>query len=126
MASHDPDEQIAKVIAEPYAFAVLLWPAIVGAWLLTAQDQLPMWRYGLYVWLAIMHLATYGSKRGVGFGNLMLFNSGVVAAACYTYPSLWTLAWLPLLLIGLYAAQRVRLRAEPQVSESGPLGATGT
>ena len=56
-------------------------------------------------------LAAYGGGRGIGFGNVMVFNSAVVAMACYTHPSPWTLAWLPLLLIGLYSAQRARLTA---------------
>ena len=96
-------------LAEPYAFAVLLWPAVVGVYLLAGQDQSAFLRYALIAWLAIMHLAAYGGGRGIGFGNVMLFNSGVVVMACQTYPSPWALAWLPVLLIGLYAAQRVRL-----------------
>ncbi|MEK7737832.1 MAG: hypothetical protein AAB319_08780 [Pseudomonadota bacterium] len=104
-----PNEQVIAALAEPYAFAALLWPAAVGVWLLTVQDQLPMLRYGLYAWLVIIHLAAYGKGRGIGFGNVMLFTSTVVLMACYTHPSLWTLAWLPLLLIGLLAAQRARL-----------------
>ena len=106
-------EQVHSSLAEPYAFAVLLWPAAVGAYLLTGQDQLPFLRYGLYAWLAVMHLAAYGGGRGIGFGNVMLFNSGVVVMACYTHPSPWALAWLPPLLIGLYAAQRARLTVRP-------------
>ena len=105
------ESQTDRALAEPYAFALLLWPAVVGIYLLTGQDQLSFLRYGLYVWLAIMHLAAYGGGRGIGFGNVMLFNSGVVVMACQTYPSPWTLAWLPVLLIGLYAAQRTRLSA---------------
>lgn len=103
---HDTD--VLALIAEPYAFAVLLWPAVVGAFLLAGQDDALIWRYVLYAWLAIMHLAAYGGKRGMGFGNVMLFNSAVVLMACYTHPSPWSLAWLPLLLIGLHAAQRAR------------------
>ncbi len=111
MAMTEPDHDRTKALAEPYAFAVLLWPALIGAWLLAGQDGLLFLRYGLYAWLAIMHLAAYGGGRGIGFGNVMVFNSAVVAMACYTHPSPWTLAWLPLLLIGLYSAQRARLTA---------------
>ncbi|MBI5936921.1 MAG: hypothetical protein HY850_03645 [Betaproteobacteria bacterium] len=103
------ESQIDRALAEPYAFAVLLWPAVVGIYLLAGQDQPAFLRYALIAWLAIMHLAAYGGGRGMGFGNVTLFNSAVVAMACHTYPSLWALAWLPLLLVGLYAAQRVRL-----------------
>ncbi len=110
---HGSDElqSLQTPLAEPYAFAVLLWPALIGAWLLAGQDGLPFLRYGLYAWLVIMHLAAYGGGRGIGFGNVTLFNSAVVTMACYTHPSPWSLAWLPLLLIGLYSAQRARLTA---------------
>lgn len=94
------------VMAEPFAFALVTWPAVVG---LLAATGWPGWsRICLAIWLAAMHLAAY--SRGAGFGNIMLFLSGVVALACYGHPSPWTLAWLPALLIGLHAAQRVRLK----------------
>ena len=96
-------------LAEPYAFASLLWPAVIGICLLYGQDGQQILRYGLYAWLAIFHLAAYTGGRGLGFGNVMALLSACVALACQNHPSPWTLAWLPVLLIGLLAAQRVRL-----------------
>lgn len=100
-------ERIYPLLTEPYAFAALLWPAVISVFLLPGDDM-AIWRYALYVWLAIWHLAAY--RRAAGFGNVVLFNSTVVASACYGYPSAWTLAWLPVLLVGLLAAQRASLK----------------
>lgn len=98
-----------QALAEPYAFAVVTWPAVAG--LMAPMPE--AWSIGIHstlgLWLAAMHLAAYSRGRGAGFGNAMLFNSGVVAVACWGHPSPWMLALLPVLLIGLNAAQRARL-----------------
>lgn len=104
-----PPIRVERALTEPVAFACLLWPAVVGLFLLHGQAEYQLLRYGLYVWLAIFHLAAYSGGRGYGFGNAMLFTSGCVALACLTHPTPWTLIWLPVLLVGLVAAQRVRL-----------------
>ncbi len=87
---------------------MLLWPAVIGICLLDGVARYQFMCYGLYAWLGIIHVAAYTGGRGLGFGNVMLFTSACVALACQTHPSLWTLAWLPVLLIGLLAAQRAR------------------
>lgn len=100
------DAGLAKALGEPYSFALLTWPAVIA---LMAAPDWPGWApVALWVWLAAMHLAAYTGGRGAGFGNVMLFTSGIVALACHGHPSPWVLAWLPALLIGLHAAQRVR------------------
>jgi len=99
---------LRAALAEPYAFALLTWPAVIA---LMAAPGWPEWtRIALWVWLAAMQLAAYTGGRGAGFGNVMLFTSGIVALAVHGHPSPWALAWLPALLIGLHAAQRVRLK----------------
>ena len=101
------DAGLAKALGEPYAFALITWPAVVG---LMAAPGWPDWAYiSLVVWLAAMQLAAYTGGRGAGFGNVMLFTSGIVALACHDYSSPWLLAWLPVLFIGLFAAQQARL-----------------
>lgn len=111
-----PREDLTKALAEPYAYALLTWPALLGLFAPWPEEWATWVRVGLGVWLAAMHLAAYG--RGVGFGNVMVFLSAVVALAAYGHPSPWTLAWLPVLLIGLHAGQRARLaqplRARPE------------
>ena len=102
------DRAQEHALTEPYAFAALLWPAVVGICLLAGDDTMHLLRYGLYAWLGIIHLAAYSGGRGPGFGNVMLLTSVCVALACVTHPSPWILAWLPPLLIGLLAAQRAR------------------
>lgn len=102
------DASLAKTLAEPYAFALLTWPAVTA---LMAAPDWPGWApVALWIWLAAMQLAAYTGGRGAGFGNTMLFTSGIVALACHGHPSPWTLAALPALLIGLHAAQRARLK----------------
>ncbi|MCP5524240.1 MAG: hypothetical protein H7A46_22115 [Verrucomicrobiales bacterium] len=102
----NPDP-LRRPLAEPFAFALVTWPAVIG---LLGAPEWPLWARILEgLWLAAMHLAAYG--RGVGFGNIMLFLSGVVAVACLGHPSPWVLGWLPVLLIGLHAAQQARLKA---------------
>lgn len=98
---------LARALAEPFAFALVTWPAVVGLMVPLLAD----WgRIVVGVWLAAMQFAAYGGRRGAGFGNAMLAASGVVAAACLTYPSPWTLAWLAPLLVVLHTAQLARLR----------------
>ncbi|TCJ12329.1 hypothetical protein EZJ19_12390 [Parasulfuritortus cantonensis] len=108
------DTDLSNRLAEPYAFALVTWPAVLGlltplpeAWATWAQA-------GLAVWLAAMQLGAYA--RGVGFGNVMLFLSGTVALAAYGHPSPWSLAALPVLLVGLHAAQRARLDRAPEAT----------
>ena len=112
MSNSNPGAE-TKAIAEPYAFALMTWPAVVG--LMTAGTLLwTDWtHFALAGWLAVMHLAAYGGGRGIGFGNVMAFNSAVVALACYGHPSPWIVACLPALLIGLHAGQRAGLGAAP-------------
>lgn len=128
------DPRLERALAEPYAFVLLLWPAVIGLWLLSGTQGDGLYRWGLYTWLGISHLAAYGGGRGAGFGNLMLLLSLSVALACHSPPSPWTLAWLPVLLIGLLAAQRSRVqrlldhkegREGVPASENDPGGGTG-
>ncbi|MDD5389873.1 MAG: hypothetical protein PHD37_11035 [Gallionellaceae bacterium] len=103
------DAGFAKALAEPYAFALLTWPAVIA---LMAAPDWPAWtRIALWVGLAAMQLAAYTGGRGAGLGNVMLFTSGIVALAAHGHPSPWSLAALPALFIGLHAAQRARLKS---------------
>lgn len=97
-------------LAEPYAFALLLWPA-VGALMQSwpAEPWTAYARAALWLWLGVMHLAAYTGGRGAGFGNAVALMSGTVAAACAAFPSPWALAGLPVLMLTLYAAQRLRI-----------------
>lgn len=109
-------EELVKMLAEPYAFALVTWPAVMGLMVHLPPAWAGYARLGLALWLAAMHVAAYGRGRGLGFGNVMLFNSGLVALACVSYPSPWTLAWLLALLVGLQAAQRARLKTMPSMA----------
>lgn len=107
----DPD-QLASITApaEPFAFALITWPAAAAA-ALPSSPETTWWQLGAMAWLALFHLAAYGRGRGAAFGNLTLLMSVVVAAAAAGFPSAWSFAAFPLLLIGLHGAQRALLRA---------------
>lgn len=110
MTSSDPVPDLAKRLAEPYAFALLTWPAVLGLLVAIPDEWANPLRIALCLWLGAFHLAAYGGGRGAGFGHAMLLMSGLVAACTMTFPSPWALAWLPPLLAVLLAAQRMRLR----------------
>lgn len=115
-----PDRtNLLNVLAEPFAFALVTWPAVVGLMAPLPEAWSAWLMAGLGLWLAAMQLAAY--SRGIGFGNVMLATSAVVALACLSHPSPWALAWLPALLIGLHAAQRARLASRGQPSATAGL-----
>ena len=98
-------------LAEPHTFALLQWPALIA---MLAIDG-PGWpwlalRIVLGLWLAAMLLAAYSGGRGVGFGNAMLLQCALVAAAWWTHPSPWAYAWLAAIPLLMLTAQRLRLR----------------
>jgi hypothetical protein len=107
-ASPAPDLRTA--LAEPYAFAFVQWPAVLAILQLPDEGVLFVVRVAAGVWLALALLAAYVRGRGAAFGNLMVLLCGCVAGAWWAYPSPWTFAWAPALLIGLYAAQFARLK----------------
>lgn len=100
---------IRSLLAEPYAFALLTWPAVIALLTPLSADWVDGLRAALIFWLATMQLAAYTGGRGFAFGNAMLLSSGLVALACEGFPSAWTLSALPALLITLHAAQHVLL-----------------
>ena len=104
-----PERDVQRVLAEPYAFAVLTWPAVIGMFAV-ADAWGGYARILLGVYLALAHLAAYGGGRGIGFGNAVLLMSGCVAMAVWMHPSLWSLAWAMLLLLALLSAQRLGWR----------------
>ena len=95
--------------AEPFAFALVTWPAAAMAVQLSAADDF-WWRIAALLWLTAFHLAAYGNQRGAAFGNITLLTSTIVAGAWALFPSPWAFAALPLLLIGLHGGQRALLR----------------
>lgn len=102
--------ELLRRLAEPYAFALLLWPAVVALMLSRPAEPWTAYaRAALWLWLGAMQLAAYTGGRGAGFGNAVALMSGTVAVACATFPSPWALACLPVLMLTLYAAQRLRI-----------------
>jgi len=99
----------STALAEPYAFALVQWPAVLAVLQLPSEGMLLGLRVAAGIWLALALLAAYGRGRGAAFGNVMVVLCGLVAGAWWTYPSAWTFAWAPALLISLYSAQRARL-----------------
>lgn len=126
MKNRDPQhtaESLSRPLAEPYAFALITWPAVIG---LLGAPGWPDWaRIALGVWLSAMQLAAYTGGRGAGFGNVMLLTSGIVALAVQSHPSPWILAWLPALFTGLHAAQRAGLNRHLPAAPAAPSASQG-
>ncbi len=101
----------ARALSEPYAFAVLQWPALIG--LLAIDGDGFGWlalRSALGVVAVLAALGAYSGGRGVGFGNAMLACGGCVVAAWWVWPTPWSLVWLAVLALLLLVAQNLRLR----------------
>ena len=98
-------------LTEPFAFALLQWPALIGVLALDGPGWMRAARIALGVWLAVMVIASYARPRGFAFGNAMVFLLACVAGAWWAWPGAWALAWLPPVMVGLLAAQRLKLRA---------------
>jgi hypothetical protein len=104
--------KLNHLIAEPYALALVQWPALIGILLIEQNQGVGLaLRMALGVWLALMVLASYTRGRGLGFGNAMTLALACVAGVWWSHPSPWLYAWLAALLMLLLAAQRLRLRA---------------
>ena len=100
-----------RAIAEPYTFALVQWPALLGLLALEgAEGALLGLRVFLGLWLALMVLASYRG-RGYGFGNAMTLAAACVAGAWWSQATPWVFAWLAAVLMLLLTAQRLRLRA---------------
>jgi len=100
-----------RALSEPLSFALLQWPALVA--LLSLDAPGPWWqalRILLGLWLAAMLVASYAGGRGAGFGNAMLLQCGLVAAAWWMHPSAWAFAWLAAIPLLMLVAQRLRLQ----------------
>lgn len=108
-AASDPYAGMCRQLAEPFAFALVTWPAAFAA-ARVPPDAHPGWLVAALIVLAVFHLTAYGRGRGIGFGNVMLFGSGIVGLAAWGYPSPWCWGAFPLLLISLHGAQRALLR----------------
>ncbi len=103
-----PGRRLEDHLAEPFAFALVTWPA---AALVVHLGDNDFWlRLAAGLWLLAFQLAAYGRGRGVGFGNAMLLTSVVTALAWWAFPSPWCWLAFPLLLIGLHGAERALLR----------------
>lgn len=124
-----PGAGAARAVGEIFTFALLLWPAVVGLFVLADEGWQLALKIALAVWLGLMHLVAYRQARGAFFGNSLLMLSACIAAFWWTHPGPWMYAWLAVVLIGVYAAVRGVLRhrapqeAAPQ--EAAPSAGSG-
>lgn len=116
-------------VGEIFTFALLLWPAVVGLFVLSDEGWQLALKIALAVWLGMMHLVAYRRERGSFFGNSMLMLSVCVAGFWWTHPGPWMYAWLVVILIGVYAAVRGvlrnRTRQEAAAQEMAPSEGSG-
>jgi len=113
-------EAAVRAVGDIFAFAFLLWPAVVGLFVLGSEGWQLMLKIALAVWLGLLHLVAYRQAGGAYFGNSMLMLSGCIAAFWWTHPGPWMYLWLPVVFIGLYAAIRGVLNDRtPEVPPQG-------
>jgi len=103
-----PDRAIARRLGDPYAFALLQWPAVIAVLDLAGSGWQRWLKIALLVWLLLIMLASYAGRRPgrIVFGNAMLLSSLALAAFWWAHPGGWMYAWLFLMLILFYCAQR--------------------
>jgi hypothetical protein len=100
-----------RALSEPCTFALLQWPALVALLAVDPPGLLGLaLRVLLGLWLAAMLIASYTGGRGAGFGNTMLLQCGLIAAAWWMHPSGWAYAWLAAIPLLMLTAQRLRLQ----------------
>ena len=105
------DRRQARRLGDAYAFAVLQWPAVVGALETPAAGGWLALKIALGLWVVLLALAATFGRRGAGpaFGLATSLCAALVAAFWASHPGLWMYLWLALLPIAFYAAQRTRL-----------------
>jgi hypothetical protein len=99
-----------RTVGDVFTFALLLWPAVVGLFVLADEGWQLALKIALIAWLGVMHLVAYRQERGAFFGNSMLMLSGCVAGFWWTHPGPSMYLWLFVILVGVYAAVRGALR----------------
>jgi len=102
-----------RKLADPYAFALLQWPASLGLLTLSHQGWWLLLSIVLGLWLALMLLAGYAGQRPgrIAFGNAMLLTNLTIGMAYWLHPSHWTFFWLGMTLLLFYVAQRALFRS---------------
>jgi hypothetical protein len=124
-----PAASRSPAVGDVFTFALLLWPAVVGLFVMSDEGWQLALKTALAVWLGVMHLVAYRQERGAFFGNSMLMLSGCVAGFWWTHPGPWMYVWLFVILVGVYAAVRGtlqgRARSAEGVAQTMPSGGSG-
>lgn len=97
-----------RQLADPYAFALLQWPATLGILTIGNQGWWLALNIGLGIWLILMILASYARQRPgrIAFGNAMIMTNFTVGLAYWLHASAWVFLWLAITLLLFYVAQR--------------------
>lgn len=102
------NSQLERPLADPYAFALLQWPATLGVLQIDHSGWWWALRALMALWLAVMLLAAYSGQRPgrATFGNAMMLSNVCVGLGWWWFPSgwVWLLAAFAMLL--LYTGQR--------------------
>jgi len=112
-----PEASELRAVGELFTYALLLWPAVVGLFVLQSQGWQLALRIALGIWLGLLHLVAYRGAGGRFLGNSMLMLSACVAAFWWSHPGAWMYLWMFFILVGVYAAIRGSLKSGPRVHD---------
>jgi hypothetical protein len=99
-----------RAVGELFTYVLLLWPAVVALFELGSEGWQLWLRIAAAIWLLLMHLTAYRGAGGRFVGTSLVMLSLCVAGFWWTHPGPWMYAWLPVILVGLYASVRRVLR----------------
>jgi hypothetical protein len=114
--AHEAARGGLRAVGELFAYALLLWPAVVGLMVLQSQGWQLALRIAMAIWLLLMHLTAYRGKGGRFVGTSLLMLSACVAGFWWAHPGPWMYPWLFVILVGLYASVRRVLRASSRLT----------
>lgn len=102
---------LTRRLGDPYSFALLQWPAVLGLFELPGGFWGTAGKAALGLLLLLLTLsAFFGRYRATPqFGTANLLCCTAVAAFWWAHPDPWQFLWLALLAVGFFAMQRALL-----------------
>ena len=107
-------------LADPFAFALLQWPLVLGLFALPRDGWWFVLHLLMIAWLVLSLLSAYfGRYRTTPqFGGSLILANLSIAAASWQYPGPWAVLWVGVAVLLLYVGQRALLSEKIQAPVS--------